>query len=131
LPLIFSILFFLIPLVRWYHIRTLQRRRHQQNIRKRVFKAIFARQGQPQTVDEVLSTVNTGAQEEALPRQVVEAQLQTLSLDMPGDMHVADTAEVQFAFPRITTELQEVAHLRRRRMVDDTLGDILIESDNV
>lgn len=130
IPLAFSLLFFGIPLVRWLQIRTLQQRRREQNRRKRIFKAIFARQGRPQTVDEALAAVNQGAGEEALSPSAVEATLKQLTLDMPGDMAVSETAEVQFAFPRLTAELTAVKRLRQNRRDDDTLGTIVIESDN-
>ena len=130
IPLIFSVLFFLIPLVRAVRIHALRRQRHTQNIRKRLFYAIFARQGEPQTVAEVVTAVNARAPEDALSPAVVEEAMQALVLDMPGDMLVSESAEVQFAFPRITRELQEVKQLRRQRRVDDTLGEIIVESDN-
>jgi hypothetical protein len=130
LPFVFSLLFFLIPLARGLQLGGLRRRRHEANIRKRLLKAIFARQGRAQTVDEVLAVVNANTVEESLARPVVETMLKELSLDMPGDMSVSDTAEVHLAFPRITSELQEVRRIREHRQVDDTIGDIIIESDN-
>jgi hypothetical protein len=57
--------------------------------------------------------------------------MQELSLDMDGEMRVTDTAEVQFAFPRICRELHEVERLRRQRRGDTTLGQIIIESANI
>jgi len=131
LPLIFSTLFFAIPLVRLLRLHGLRQRRHRQNIRKRLFKAIFARQGQPQTLTEVLAAVNANAREETVSPRVLETMLQELSLDMDGDMTVTEAAEAQYAFPRIGRELPEVEQLRRHRRVDTTLGKIIIESDNV
>ncbi|MGH7926438.1 MAG: hypothetical protein ACREQV_01405, partial [Candidatus Binatia bacterium] len=130
IPLVFSLLFFLIPLARGLKLSGLRRRRHEANIRKRLFKAIFARQGQPQTADEALAVVHANTVEESLSRPVVETMLKELALDMPGDMSVSDAAEVRIAFPRITSELQEVRRIREHRQVDDTIGDIIIESDN-
>lgn len=130
LPFVFSLLFFLIPLARGLKLGGLRRRRHEANIRKRLLNVIFARQGRPQTVDEVLAAVNVNTVEERLSRPVVETMLKELALDMPGDMSVSDAAEVRIAFPRITSELQEVRRIREHRQVDDTIGDIIIESDN-
>lgn len=131
MPLVFSILFFVIPLVRWYHLQTLEQRRREENVRKRLFKAIFARRGRPQTVDDVTAAVNRGAGEEvALTPPDIEAALKQLALDMPGDMTVSETAEMQFSFPRLTTELAAVGRLRQARRDDDSLGPIMMESDN-
>jgi heme/copper-type cytochrome/quinol oxidase subunit 2 len=130
IPLVFSVLFFVIPLVRWFQIRTLQRRRHEQNVRKRLFKAIFEPRGRPQTVKDVTAAVNRDSGEEALASPEIEAALKQLALDMPGDMNVSETAEIQFAFPRLTTELAAVDRLRQNRRDDDALGTIIMESDN-
>jgi hypothetical protein len=129
LPFIFSSLFFLIPLGRLVHIQARRRQRQAQNVRKRLYKAIFARQGEPQTVPEIVRTVNAHASEESLSRQVVEDRMQELALDLAGDMTVTETAEVQFTFPRITRELHEAEQLRRQRRLDTTLGDIIAEED--
>jgi heme/copper-type cytochrome/quinol oxidase subunit 2 len=131
LPLIFSALFFAIPLARLLRLGVLRQHQHVQNIRKRLFKAIFARRGQPQVLTAIQSAVNANPREEALSRQGVEDMLQTLSLDLQGDMTVNEAAELQFAFPRISRELQEVERLRRQRHVDQALGKIIVESDNV
>jgi hypothetical protein len=130
IPCLFSLLFFLIPLVRTVRIHALRRQRHAHNIRKRLFYAIFACQGEPQTVAEIVTTVNTRTPEDTLSSAVVEEAMQALALDMPGDMLVSESAEVQFAFPRIARELHEVRQLRRQRRVDATLGEIIVESDN-
>ncbi len=129
-PLVFSILFFVIPLIRWYQLRTLQLRRHEQNIRKRIFKAIFAKQGQSQTVDEIMATVNRSPKVEALSPPVVEAMLKELTLDMSGDVTVSDAADIKYTFPRLTAELTAVRRLRQNRRGDDALGTIIMESDN-
>jgi hypothetical protein len=45
-------------------------------------------------------------------------------------MDVAGSVEVQYAFPRLTAELDAVERLRQHRRDDDTLGRIILESDN-
>jgi hypothetical protein len=129
LPLIFSSLFFLLPLGRLVKIQALQRQRQVQNIRKRLYKAIFARQGQPQTVSAIVTAINTNASEETLSGQVVEDRMKELTLDLAGDMTVTETAEIQFTFPRITRELHEVQQLRQHRRLENTLGEIIAEED--
>jgi hypothetical protein len=99
-------------------------------VRKRLFKAIFARRGRPQTVETVTAAVNRGSGEATLTPPEVESTLQRLVLDMPGDMAVSEVAEAQYSFPRLTAELTAVERLRQGRRDDDTLGPIIIESDN-
>jgi hypothetical protein len=109
----------------------LRQRRHYQNIGKRPFKAIFAKQRQPQTLSEVRAAVNASPHEEIVSPQVVALLLQELSLDLDGDIPVTKAAEVQYALPRIRRELREVEQLRWYHRVDKTLGKIIVESDNV
>ena len=130
IPLIFSLLFFLIPLVRGFRIRRLRQQRQAQNVRKRLFKAIFARRGQPQSVNDVAAAVNRDAGEAALAPSEVEAAMKELTLEMPGDVNVSDAAEVEFSFPRLTVELDAVGRLRQSRRGDDALGSIVMETDN-
>lgn len=130
LPLIFSLLFFGLPLMRLLRLPMLRQQRHHTNIRKRLFKTIFATQGRSQAMSQMLAAVNADANEETLSQQAVEDQLKELVLDMPGDMRVNDAAELEYAFPRLTRELNDVASLRRQRRVDTALGDIIVESDN-
>ncbi|PON11180.1 hypothetical protein C2W62_46185 [Candidatus Entotheonella serta] len=130
IPFVFSLLFFGIPLVRWLRMRRLQQRRQEQNVRKRLFKAIFDRHGQPQTVNEVTTAVNRDSEASALSSSTVEVTLKQLTLDMPGDMDVSEMAEVRFSFPRLTLELDAVKRLRQSRRDDDALGTIVMEADN-
>ena len=130
LPLVFSCLFFLIPLGRLLKVKALQRQRQAQNVRKRLYKAIFGRQGEPQTVSEIVDAINTGVSEAPLSQQTVADRMQALALDLAGDMTVTEAAEVQFSFPRITRELHEVKQLRQQRRLDATLGEIIAEEDN-
>ena len=129
-PFLFSVVFFLVPGLRWFNLGARRRRQHRQNIRKRFFRVIFARQGRAQTVSEAHAAVNRGASEETLSAAEVETWLKELVLDLPGEMTVSDQADLEFAFPRLTTEFDVIERLRQGRDVDDTLGDILIESDN-
>jgi hypothetical protein len=131
MPLIFSVLFFTIPLGRLLCLQVLRRHQHFQRLRKQLFKAIFRQQGQAQTLADVQAMADANAYEDTWSRQEVEETMQELSLDMAGEMTVTETAQVQFAFPRIHRELDEVERLRRQRRVDTTLGKILIESDNI
>jgi hypothetical protein len=127
-PLVFSLLFFVIPLVRLLRLQALRRQQHAQNIRKRLLKAIFTVQGQPQTLPEIQAAVNTAAEAEFLSPQVIEDTMKTLALDLEGDMQVTETAQVQFSFPRMQRELQEMHALRRHRRVDGGLGEIIADS---
>ncbi|KAA0228886.1 hypothetical protein EDS67_12395 [candidate division KSB1 bacterium] len=130
IPLIFSVLFFAIPLLRWFKISKARRQRHRNNIRKRLFKAIYQENGNPQTAAQIHQIVNTGAREEQLPVSLVESVLREVALDLPGDTLVSAEGQVQYAFPRIGYELKEVTTLRSQSRRAETLGKIIMDSEN-
>ena len=127
-PLVFSLIFFLVPLLRYSKIRLQNRRRREENVRKRMYRAIFDFRGNPVTVDQAASAVNRNAQEEKLDRETVVGWLDTLYLDLGGNTDVSETAEVIYSFPRITDELNAVERLRGRKRVDSDLGGIIAET---
>jgi len=129
IPFIFSVLFFMIPLVRWIKISMSRQKRHLNNIRKRLFKAIFMASGKPLTVDQVVNVVNSAESEEKLSPAVVENMFKDLVLDLNGDVNVSEAAQVVYSFPRIASELDEVKILRRQRRLDTNLGQVIADTD--
>ncbi len=127
-PLVFSLIFFLVPLLRYPKISRHNRRRHEENIRKRMFRAIFDFEGNPATVDQVAAAVNQNAPEEKLDRETVARRLDTLVLDLGGKTDVSESAEVIYSFPRIKDELGTVKQLRKRKQLDRDLGGVIAES---
>ncbi|MFW6333560.1 MAG: hypothetical protein ACOC23_09735, partial [Thermodesulfobacteriota bacterium] len=99
MPLVFSLIFFLVPLLRYPAILRNNRRRHEANIRKRLYRAIFSFQGRPMTIDQAAAAVNRNAPEEQLGKETVARWLHTLVLDLGGETEVSDAGEVVYSFP--------------------------------
>ncbi|MCI0513070.1 hypothetical protein L0128_07665 [candidate division KSB1 bacterium] len=129
IPFVFSTLFFAIPLVRWVQISMAKRKRHLNNIRKRIFKAIFKVLGKAQPLDAIVRQINSSAKEEQLASATVEKLLKELTLDLNGELVVSEQAQILYSFPRITAELDEVAQLRARRQLDTSLGAVIADSE--
>lgn len=130
IPLIFSLLFFLIPLLRGFKIRKQNRRRVQNNIRKRLYKAIFENRGKPLSAAEFTALVNNpNASVARLSEKHVAQHLETLVLDLKGETAVSDAGQITYAFPLLTLELREIEQLRRERRVDTSLGNITMDEE--
>ncbi|MBN2090283.1 hypothetical protein JW964_11785 [candidate division KSB1 bacterium] len=129
IPFIFSVIFFTIPLVRWIKISMSRHKRHLNNIRKRLFKAIFMAGGKPQTLEQVVNVVNSATSEEKLSPKIVENMFKDLVLDLNGDVNVSEEAKVVYSFPRIASELEEVKSLRSQRRLDTALGDVIADTN--
>ena len=129
LPLIFSTLFFLIPAVRWFRIQKARKQRTINNMRKRLYRVIFANRGRAESAEAVAQAINGNAREHQVPKETVEKLLSNLALDMPGDTSVSDDGKVVYAFPRVADELKEVEVLRAGRRLDTGLGKVIVDSD--
>lgn len=128
-PLIFSLLFFGIPLARWFKISRANRVRYHNNRRKRILKAIYLKQGRAQTLEEIVQAVNLNAKEETLKPAVVQKMLKDLVLDLGGETEASADGKIRYLFPKITLELNEVLALRSERQSTTTFGAIAIESE--
>lgn len=128
IPLVFSLIFFLVPLLRYPIIQHHNRKRHENNIRKRMYRAIFDFHGNPMTVNQAAGAVNHNASEEKLSHETVAHHLDTLALDLAGKTDISDTAEVIYSFPRIKDELAAAERLQQQRQLDRDLGKIISDS---
>jgi hypothetical protein len=128
IPFIFSLLFFIIPIVRWIVIRRLNRQRHHNNIRKRLFKVIYQKQGRAFTLADYEKSLNTGGSEEILKKPVIKETLDTLVLELHGEIKVDDAAKMVYHFPRVRDELEEVPYIRAGFKPDTDLGRVVLDS---
>lgn len=129
IPLIFSALFFLVPLMRLPKVLIARRKRQVSNIRKRIFKVIYQHNGEAIGVDKVTEAVNSNAIEEALPKETIESVMRELSLDLAGETIISEqSGEMLYAFPKISYELETVKILREQKHIEMGLGDIIADS---
>jgi len=134
-PLIYSTLFFLIPIVRWLRVRPLRKKQHELNIRKRLMRVVF------QTYDQGLHDVHeipltkltevANAQretEEKLDAATVERVMKDTLADLGGEAYVNDRAEISYKFDLIAQELGDIDALRIEKRDDSALGEIIFEA---
>lgn len=130
IPLTFSLLFFIIPLVRYMVLIKARSDRHWQNMRKRVMRVIFNKQGAPFSINELYQLLNNPAtQEEALTKEVLEQLLNELKNDLPGDILYDDQGNLLYTFPIISMEMKEAKRLRAKRQSQQDLGKVVFDSE--
>jgi len=127
-PLLFSTIFFAVPLLRLPVVLHREAQRNAENQRRRVMKAIFLNGGRAQTPEQVLSVVNQPGAPEPLSKQVVEDILARLVRDLPGEIRTDAQGQVLYEFPIITLELEEAKRLRAQRQVERNLGKVIFDS---
>ena len=127
IPLLFSVLFFTVPLLRMRSVSRPERLRKIRNIRRRILRAAFAEAGRPLSLQEILHRVNTGLPV-PLKAQEVEPILLRMLSDYTGRTDIAEDGTVLFSFERIG---HEVAVGRRERdavSLPASLGEVIFDT---
>ena len=127
-PFVFSLIFFLIPTVRYFRNRKKNKEIHKHNIRKRLMKAIFnARDGQlPE--ETLMALVNQSEKEEKLDRNQIKEIMEDLVYDLGGELTVGDSGELVYHFEDLRREMEEVKRLRAGKTSDGGLGEVVFDS---
>ena len=126
-PLIFSIIFFLVPALRYFNIQQYRRLQHIHNIRKRLMKVIFTNRDKALTLEMITQVVNSKGQEEPLSQETVEKTMQEFLNDFSGEVEATDDGKVIYKFPKLQYEMQEVKTLRANRTDSKDLGNVIFD----
>ncbi len=100
-PLIFSILFFLIPIGRAVTHKKKEAQRSKNVVRKILVGQIIAAKGGPLTMEQVISRINL--QNHSINE--VESVLSKVVLDLRGDIEISENGTPQYIFDRLKREL--------------------------
>ncbi len=124
-PLIYSIIFFVVPILRYPGIKRRQREQHIQNIRKRLMRVIFSKHKEKISLTELTNTANDWRKtEEVLDKATVDKVVSDFIIDMGGDGTASDEGEVVYNFYQLNRELDDMEQLRKDSLFDDELGEI-------
>ena len=127
IPFLFSFLFFMIPLLRYFRVSRDEAQRLERNKRRRVVRVIFDTVGYPLKLDDVVAAVNRGAMAE-LPHAEVERLLSALLIDLHGSSDLAENGTVLYRFARIDREIASAKAVRAKREVANNLGTVLFDT---
>ncbi|WP_020528980.1 hypothetical protein [Flexithrix dorotheae] len=130
-PTFFFSAFLAYPLYRSFIIKKKNHNIHLENIRKRLLKEIYLSNQDKLNIDELTSLTNSrNNNEEKLEKEAIKMMMDDLIYDLEGEMIVDDQAQILYDFSRFKTDLKEIESLRAQRKLDNSLGDIMIESNN-
>jgi hypothetical protein len=128
-PLTFSFLFFLVPILRYFQIQPLRHKRNLENIRKRIMKAIYLNQSAEIPLDTLLNAVNSQSKGETkLDKSTIERMMHELINDFNGEIAMKDNGEIVYKFQNLREEMQEIRQLRTQRDSGKDLGKIIMDS---
>lgn len=131
IPFVFSVLFFALPIYRWFDILPKRKKRRLENIRKRLMRAIFENNYREISLRELTEITNNRSKgEESLKTQEIETMMQTLIYDLDGEVDSNENAEVVYRFIRLREELDEAKRLRDIQDTGNQLGEIVFDTDD-
>lgn len=125
-PFTFSILFFLIPAVRWFYVKRKQNEQHVENIRRRLMHVIFRKHSQEIKLSELTETANRWrTTEEQLSPKVVDQVVNDFIYDLKGEPSATNSGEVVYKFYRLNSELLDLEEQRQLQIGDKDPGRLL------
>jgi len=126
LPVIFSTIFFLVPLLRAPFVLVKERKRKETNIKKRLIKVIFAYLNKKLRLQDVINEINK-ADEKILSDATIRTFLDRITIELRGDKDIDDNGEIVYSFNRLADDYKEADRLRESVKIDKDLGKIEIE----
>ncbi|WP_448528972.1 hypothetical protein [Raineya sp.] len=129
-PLAFSIIFFAVPIFRYFALIPKRIQRHENNIRKRIAKVIYQIGSKRDlSTNEILAEVNKAEGLEKLSQAQVEKIMSRMIIDWGGEANAQNDGTLVYSFSQMRTELQEIQQIRLKR-VDEGLGKIYFDTNN-
>ena len=132
IPVVFSVLFFSVPMLRVLGVRRENRARKARNLRRAVLGLVYrealAGKGKV-TVDKALAHAKPRLKEQDVDRSAVEAVLHQLASEFDADVSSDDDGALVFNFRAIRRQFAASEAIRRRvKLEDRTLGEIVYSS---
>ncbi|MFZ1729799.1 MAG: hypothetical protein WBQ23_00195 [Bacteroidota bacterium] len=128
MPVLFSTIFFAVPLLRLLPTKRLESARSKRNERRRVLRHIFRRNGNAVALTELLEDVNSDdSRKFTAPelRQLVEGMLPLYG----GRSDLAEDGTVLYIFDRIAREEAGALEVRRQRSPENFLGEVIFDTE--
>ncbi len=100
-PFVFSVLFFIIPGIRYFYIQKKKAERERSVMRKRLLSSFISIPDQEVSFEYIADR----ARIEPPKRKFAAHVMEKLALDLQGDLHLDDNGEAVFTFPRLSKEL--------------------------
>lgn len=101
-PAVFSITFFIIPIIRIPYVNRMQTKRERNIIRKKFVGVIIQAQPAELTQSEIIRYANLNDSQQTMAPQVLEK----LVVELQGDININDRGEAVYVFPRLANELK-------------------------
>jgi hypothetical protein len=131
-PVVFSALFFGIPLVRGAGVRLENRRRAKRNVRRVLLGLVYRRaleSDRPLGAAEAHRYVTSRLKDQDVPLEQVEDALQELARELDADVVPSDAGALLYTFPKLPQEMLAAESVRRTLELEKReLGEIVFST---
>ena len=134
IPVVFSILFFSVPLLRVLGVRRENRAREARNVRRQVLGLVYRKAlsgGGSVTVEAATAHVQAKMKDQKVDPSAVAAALHQLAAEFDADVSSgeAEDGSLRFSFPAIRKQFVASEMVRRRLKLEDAkLGEVVYSS---
>ena len=133
-PVVFSVLFFGIPLARMVGVKLENRRRHERNVRRVLLGLVYERTLERRGslgVEEAHRHVASRLQDRKVERSQVERVLHDLAAELNAEVAADETGTLRFSFPELRREVLAGEAMRRKLRLDErTLGPVVFSTSD-
>ena len=130
LPLLYSLVFFALPIFRYWVNLPSERKRYERNVRKRLYKVIFQEHTAMVSEAKLIEVANAKrTTEEPLNQALVNKIMREVIDDLGGEAELDANNELIYRFDNLDRALQDVEALRgEKKSGFDDLGEIVFEA---
>jgi hypothetical protein len=132
-PVVFSVLFFGIPLARMAVVKLENRRRARRNVRRVLLGLVYRRalDGRPVEVTEAHRYVASRLEQQGVSHDAVEAALHELASELDADVAPNEAGVLQYTFSSLPQELLAAESVRRTLELEKReLGEIVFSTSD-
>ncbi len=125
-PFVFSVSFFLLPLLRWGWVRRKNVEQHVDNIRRRIMRTVFQEDQEMFSLEQLTAIANEKRkQEEILKPKKIKKVVDQMIIDLTGDLHFDDNEKPIYNFHMLDTEMKDIIVERSKRTGDRSAGNVV------
>jgi hypothetical protein len=134
IPVIFSAMFFGVPLLRWFGLKRENARRARRNVRRLVLALVHQRSlGSVQWISapEAVTYVQNRMKDSPPASRIIESVLHEVAAEFDADVEVDDAEVQRFRFPNVRKAFVASELVRNRLKLEEReIGDIVFSSED-
>lgn len=124
-PLIFSLIFFAVPTLRWFKLRQQKKRMKAAELRNRLLREIWLHSDAPLDPAALVTAV-AAAHQESVPR--VTRLLDQLLVELNGEIENTEGGAIRYRFAKLRDE-RRVVEAERQQASTPSLGKVVFSSE--